>query len=168
MSVNDTKAVNPIHRKIADEVAKSHMSYDAEKREIVVDGKAALDTAITAYNEAENVTLDKKAVQTAFSFAAAYAAGTGLATGEIGIDAMAKDKEVNNLTATFPLAKQVTVTHNVARTQVGRNMKTNEEIVNHGVLSTNLDMRSIKSGSNSEWKAMRDSLKQMGEEKLNK
>lgn len=161
-------AVNDTFKAIGDAVAKAHMSYDAEKREIVVDGKAALETAITTYNEKEGTTLSKKDVQAAFSFATAYAGGTGHATGEMAIGAMAKDKEVDVLSATFPVAKQVNVTHQVHRSAVTRNVQTGEETTHYGVLKTELPIRSIKAGSNSEWKNLRDSLKEQGEIKLNK
>lgn len=164
-------AINETVKAVADIVSKE-ISFDGEARQIKVND-TAYEKALETINEKEGTKVTTSDTKAVFGALSLFSAGSGLATGELAINEMSKKKnsDIEALSAKFPVAKQVSITHNVSRkfdaTPIrGKDGADPETLIKYGRLDTKLEVRSIKPNSNAVHKEVRDYLYEIAERKL--
>lgn len=164
-------AIHETVKRISDAIQKDHLSFDAESRTLVTTGNP-METVLGLVKEHEGIDLTPKAIKDTFEVLNLYTAGSGLATGELAIGQMKKDKDLETLSAKFDVTKQVDITHTVHRsfdaTPIAAKGTEVTPVTKHGRLDSKLDVRGVKAKSNATVRNVRDYLYEIGEKKLAK
>lgn len=142
-------------------------TYDAEKGNLVVDG-SVVDAAIGVLNEKLDLGLEKEAVQATFEkFIPIVTAAANLATGNVGIATMKANKDINQLSATFGLAKNAEITSTVKRQfETSPPGKPEEKKTHYGRVDSSITIKGSKSGDTSLLRQVRDQIYTKGESEL--
>ena len=158
-------AIKEVVQKVSDVVSKKHLTFNADSQSLEVN-KDFMADVIPVLKE-EGIDVDQKQLDTSVKALRTVIAGTALATGELAVNTMAKKahKDINVLSATFPLANGAKVEHSVSRTFETRAPGKEEPIVKHGRLETTLEIQGSKTKSG-DLKAIRDALYEKAEEAL--
>ena len=100
MSIKDTT------RELADLIQKDYLVCNPESQNLETK-KGAIDAVIKHTGAA----VTEKEMDAVFGLTNQFVAATALATGELGVETMAKHKEIESLSAKFDIAKGVHTEH---------------------------------------------------------
>lgn len=163
--------INQQTRELADIIAKEHLVYNPESQALETK-KEAIDAAMT-YMAGHGADIDAKQLEAAFKVTNVFTAASALATGEVAIDAMAKHKEIQSLSANFHISKGVSAEHLVTREYISRTPPKEKggeatEVVKHGRIESTLTIQDSKDARSrgGQHKHIRDFMYELGAEKL--
>lgn len=165
--------INQQTRELADIIAKDHLVYNPESQALETK-KEAIDAVMT-YMAGHGADVDAKQMEAVFKVTNAFTAASALATGEVAIGAMAKDKNLQSLSANFHISKGVSAEHLVTREYISRTPPKEKggeatEVVKHGRIESTLTIQDSKDARSrgGQHKHIRDAMYELGAEKLAK
>ena len=151
-------------------ILEKEITFNADKQQLETT-KEAIDKAIEHFG-ANGLNVTRKQLDDAAKARRQFIAATGLATGNVAIDTMAKkaNKDIKALSATWNFAKGEDIEHTVVRefeARIPPREKGGEAsiVVKKGRLETTLNIQGSKTKSG-ELKAIRDAIGTPAEEKL--